>query len=134
MDDLHSLLHVTECVFPDEIRYSLKLLSFTVGVCIVQPPNYIGLIKIEKPYRGRGFARFLFEHVRDELWDGSVQEIKLDAAELVTKQGKLVALYKSWGFMEVVEDGGAEYIRTNSEGELVKDVPMVMVMCLKLER
>lgn len=123
MDDLHSFLNISKCIFPDEIRYSLKLLSFTVGICIVQPPNYIGLLKIEEPYRGRGFSRVLFEHVRDEMIEQGVQEIKLDAAELVSKKEKLVNLYKSWGF-EVCDT----FTRKNSDGYLVTDVSM----CLKL--
>ena len=70
-----------------------RLVSTTTVVSYGQRLGWIGMVLTRPEYRGRGFARRLFEHALDYADSSGLETVKLDA----TDQGR--PLYEKFGFI-----------------------------------
>ena len=81
-----------------------RLVATTTLMCYGKQLGWIGMVLTHPEFRGRGFAKRLFEHVLQRADAAGIRTLKLDA----TEQGK--PLYEKYGFRseQAVERWGAK--------------------------
>jgi GNAT superfamily N-acetyltransferase len=81
-----------------------RLVATTTLICYGKQLGWIGMVLTHPEFRGRGFAKRLFDHVIQRADAAGIRTLKLDA----TEQGK--PLYEKYGFRseQVVERWGGE--------------------------
>ncbi|TMW66791.1 hypothetical protein Poli38472_014103 [Pythium oligandrum] len=84
---------------------------------------HVKSIAINKEWRGYGLARILYLACISTLAELKVQELNLEAEEDSKRHGKLVGLYRSWGFQEIPD---AKILFLYNDNECFRKVPMTL--------
>ncbi|KAJ0407225.1 hypothetical protein P43SY_008000 [Pythium insidiosum] len=82
---------------------------------------HVKSIAVNKEWRGRGLARVLYLACLSTLAELRVEELQLEAEEDTRRHGKLVGLYRSWGFHEVAD---AKVLFLYNHNDCFRKVPM----------
>ncbi|GMF33916.1 unnamed protein product [Phytophthora fragariaefolia] len=83
---------------------------------------HVKSVVVNKEFRGLGLARVLYLATLATLEERQVRALYLEAEEDSKRHGKLVGLYRGWGFAEIAE---AKVLFLYNGNECLRKVPMV---------
>ncbi|RLN95422.1 hypothetical protein BBJ28_00003488 [Nothophytophthora sp. Chile5] len=84
---------------------------------------HIKSVMVSQEFRGLGLARVLYLATLATLEERSVRELHLEAEEDAKRHGKLVGMYRNWGF---VEKPDAKVLFLYNDNECFRKVPMLV--------
>ncbi|DAZ94027.1 TPA: hypothetical protein N0F65_001458 [Lagenidium giganteum] len=108
-------------LFTNGRRGAIGKIIFTLENCAQSA--HIKSIVVNKEYRGLGLARVLYMACVSTLQELHVPELHLEAEEDTRRHGKLVGLYREWGFAEKPD---AKVLFLYNDTECFRKVPMML--------